>query len=235
MAWIKRNLYFVIGSLVAVALMGVGGFLLFSQISQESQVTENIKAKYAELDALNKANPHPGNEKIENIKAAKEQEQTLRAYTAKTRPYFQRVAPIPDTKPVINSDFAAELRNTIVQLHHEAELQSVVLPKDYYFTFEAQKKQMIFEAGSLDKLAMHLGEIKAICEILFNARVNALDSVRRESVSQSDNNPPDYLSQKTTSTPLAELTPYELTFRCFSSELAQVLGGLAASPNGFLG
>ena len=33
---------------------------------------------------------------------------------------------------------------------------------------------------------------------------------------------------------LAVLTPYEVTFRCFSSELAAVLAGLASSPYALL-
>ncbi len=234
MAWIKRNLFFVIGSLVALGLMGVGGYLLFTQISAENQITADIEKAYSDLNALNTANPNPGNDKVDNIQAATNQQATLVAYIDKTRPYFQHIAPIPDTgtNKVANSDFARELRNTVVQLQRAAEQQSVLLPNNYYFTFEAQRKLMIFDPTSLDKLAVQLGEIKAICDILFAARVNSLDNVQRETVSTNDNNPSDYLSQKTVSTPLADLAPYRITFRCFSAELAVVLGNLASSADG---
>ncbi len=236
MTWIKRNLYFLLGSLVALALMIVGCVYLFSQISKEAQVAGDIEKQYAELTRLSTLNPHPGDEKIDNIKAAKSQEAGLRAHIAKTRALFQRITPIPDpaTNKVSNSEFAAQLRNTVSQLRHTAEQQSILLPPDYYFTFEAQKKLMIFAPASLDRLAVHLGEIKAICEVLFDAKVNALDGLKRETVSENDNNPPDYLVQKTVSTPLADLTPYEVSFRCFSTELASVLGNLANSPYGFM-
>jgi hypothetical protein len=235
MAWIKRNLYFLIGSLVALGLMGVGGYLLFTQISVENQVTADIEKAYADLNALNTQNPHPGNDKIDNIQAAKEQQLALRAYIQKSRPFFQRTTPIPDTSTnkVTNAEFAKQLRNTVVQLQHAAEQQSVLFPHDYYFTFEAQKKLMIFDPASLDKLAVQLGEIKALCDALFAARINSLDNIQRETVSTNDNNPPDYLLQKTMSLPLADLAPYRITFRCFSTELASVLGSLAASPYGF--
>jgi hypothetical protein len=235
MAWIKRNLYFLIGSLVALGLMGVGGYLLFTQISVENQVTADIEKAYADLNALNTQNPHPGNDKIDNIQAAKEQQLALRAYIEKSHPFFQRITPIPDTSTnkVTNADFAKQLRNTVVQLQHAAEQQSVLFPHDYYFTFEAQKKLMIFDPASLDKLAVQLGEIKALCDVLFAARINSLDNIQRETVSTNDNNPPDYLLQKTSSLPLADLAPYRVTFRCFSTELASVLGSLAASPYGF--
>jgi len=58
------------------------------------------------------------------------------------RPFFQRIPAIPDnaTNKVSNSEFAAELRNTVSTLRHEAEQLSVTLPPDYYFTFESQRK-----------------------------------------------------------------------------------------------
>src|SRR5579872_5602032 len=133
MAWIKRNLYFLLGSLVAAALMGVGGYFLYTQINHENEVTENIKQQYAELDRLNKKNPHPGNDKINNIEAAKEQEKMLRAYVEKARKFFQRITPIPDSKPVLNSEFAGQLRVTVEQLQRQATNQGVKLPADYYF------------------------------------------------------------------------------------------------------
>ncbi len=235
MAWIKRNLYFLIGSLVALGLMGVGGYFLYTQISTENEVREAIEKAYSDLNTLNTQNPHPGNDKIDNIQVAKDQQTTLRAYVEKSRPFFQRTTPIPDTSTnkVTNADFAKQLRNTVVQLQRAADQQSVLLPHDYYFTFEAQKKLMIFDPASLDKLAVQLGEIKSLCEVLFGARVNSLDNIQRETVSTNDNNPPDYLSQKTISLPLADLAPYKVTFRCFSAELALVLGNLAGSPYGF--
>jgi len=237
MAWIKRNLYFAIGSLVAIILMGAGGYLLYQQMSDENKVSEDITSLYTEFDQLNNQNPHPGlpgEGKIDNVKAAQEQRESLRAYIDKVRPYFKPITPIPDipTNKMSNADIATQLRNTIVQLQRAADQQSVLLPHDYYFTFEAQRKLMIFDPASHDKIATHLGEIKAICEILFDAKINSLEFLRREVVSTDDLNAPDYLppDQKTTSTPLADLTPYRVTFQCFSAELASVLSGLAASP-----
>ena len=74
---------------------------------------------------------------------------------------------------------------------------------------------------------MQLGEVKGICEVLFEAKVNSLDNLRRERVSADDSKGPqtDYLGEKSVTNELAVLTPYEVTFRCFSSELAAVLAG----------
>src|ERR1700685_790920 len=97
MAWIKRNLFFLIGSLVALALMIGGGFFLYQQISEERDVAGKIAEQYGELKNLYDQNPHPGDEHINNIQAAKEQQATLRDYIGKIQPLFQRIPPIPDS------------------------------------------------------------------------------------------------------------------------------------------
>jgi hypothetical protein len=238
MAWIKRNLFFLIGSLIAVALMVVGVFYLLGQINDESQVTEDIQKQYAELTRLAGQKPHPGNDKINNIQAAKDQEAALRKYIEKERALFQPIDPIPNlpANKLNNADFARELRNTVADMRHSATNQGVGVPQDYYFSFEAQKKSLIFDPGSLGLLASHLGEIKALADVLFTAKINFLESIQREIISTNqDANPSDYLqTRKTVSLALADLTPYEITFRCFSADLAQVLTGLATSPYGFM-
>ncbi|HEX4645195.1 MAG TPA: Amuc_1100 family pilus-like protein [Verrucomicrobiae bacterium] len=234
MSWIKRNLFFVIGGVVALALMGCGGYYLYTQIQRDDSVTEEIKKQYAELDRLSKLNPHPGDAKTDNIKAAKEQQDQLRAYIAKIQPFFQPIAPIPNEPKVSNMDFASELRTTVQDLRQQAAASSVTLATNYYFSFEAQKTLMNFQPASLSVLSTNLGEVKAICEILFRANINSLDSIQRELISADDTAAGDYLPERTVSTPLASLTPYRVTFHSFSTELAAVLGGLASSPHGLL-
>jgi hypothetical protein len=241
MAWVKRNLYFLIGSLVAVVLMGLGGYLLYSQMSDESKISSDIEGLYAELNDYNNQKPHPGSEgegKVDNVKAAREQQAALVAYINKTHTFFDRIPSIPDTSngKVTDAEFARNLQNTVVQLQREAGEKSVVLPHDYYFTFEAQKPLLIFDPASRDRLAVSLGEVKAICDVLFDAKVNSLVWLRRELISANDTNAPDYLpsDEKTVSTPMADLTPYRIRFECFSGELGSVLAGFAASPHGFV-
>jgi hypothetical protein len=219
---------------VALALMGCGGYYLYAQIQRDNSVTEEIKGQYAELVRLSQQNPHPGDSKTDNIKAAKEQQEQLRAYIAKVQPHFQPIAPIPNLPKVSNADFASELRTTIEELRRQAALSSVTLSSNYYFSFEAQRTLMNFQPGSLSALSTNLGEIKTICEILFRAKINSLDGIQREVVSADDTAAGDYLPERTVSTPLASLTPYRVTFHSFSAELASVLGGLGSSPHGLI-
>jgi hypothetical protein len=127
-------------------------------------------------------------------------------------------------------------------MQRDATKASVTLPpkdstgQSYSFSFAAQSKSLAYAPGSLAPLAVQLADIKALCNVLVQAKVNSLDNIRRERVSDDDLKGPqtDYLTEKSVTNELAVLTPYEVSFRCFSSELASVLAGFAASPCGLL-
>jgi hypothetical protein len=241
MAWIKRNLYFLVGSVVAVILMGLAGFYLFSKYQLNNQMLENLNERYNALKELNNQNPHPGNlpKGPDNIAAAKQQQEQLRAFIKRTGKHFQRIPAIPESQKVSSLEFTTALRSTIDRMQHDATNASVVLqqaPQGYNFSFEAQKNKVTFAAGSLEPLSVQLGEVRVICDVLFQAKINSLDNLRRERISTDDNSGPqsDYLGEKSVTNELAVLTPYEVTFRCFTPELAGVLAGFASSPYALL-
>jgi hypothetical protein len=244
MDWIKRNLYFLIGSFVALALMGLAGWYLYSKWQLNNEILGKLDEQYATLKDLNNQNPHPGSDKIDNIKAAKEQQKELRAYIQKAHQYFQHCPPIPvpESSKLTSQEFSSALSRTLDQMQRDATKASVALPpKDasgqtYSFSFAAQRERLDYARGSLEPLSVQLAEVKAICTVLFQARVNSLDNIRRERVSDDDLKGPqtDYLPEKSVTNELTVLSPYEVTFRCFSSELAAVLAGFATSPCGLL-
>lgn len=232
MDWIKRNLYFVIGSAVAVLLMGAAGYFLYSKNEANNQIIEKLNADYEELKRLNTQSPHPGSGQTDNIKLAREQQAEVRAFVQKTRDYFQRIAPIPEVAKITDRDLSAALSRTISQLQKDAASANVTLPPNFNFSFEAEKQKVSFAPTSLAPLSVQLGEVKTFCEVLFRAKINALDSIRRERVSVEDaaGSPADYLMEQSVTNDLAVLTPYEVVFRSFSSELATVLSGFATLP-----
>src|ERR1051325_7186566 len=208
MSWIKRNLYFLIGGAVALALMGLAGWYLYSKWDLNNAILKDLDEQYGKLANL----------------------------IGKTGPYFQRLAAVPDVAKVSDKDFSSALSRSIAQLQHEATNASVSLQPDYSFSFAAEKNKVTFAAAGLGPLSVQLGEVKAICDILFAAKINWLDGLRRERVSADDaaGLQTDYLEQKSITNDLAVLAPYALEFRCFSSELASVLSAFAASPYGFI-
>jgi hypothetical protein len=235
MDWIKRNLFIVIGGVVTLLLLGAAGFYIYKGLSRNSDAATTLNGIYDQLNNIHQQKPAPGNEKINNIEIAKEQEAQLREWIASTEKYFQPVPSIPATG-ITGETFASALRRTLDALQHEAEEAGVTLPPKYDFSFSAERPLVRFADGSLEPLAAQLGEVKAIVETIFSGRVNAFDGIQRVRVSADDANgsQADYIDEHPVTNDLAVVTPYVVTFRCFTPELSRVVGAFAMSSNTFL-
>ena len=235
MGWIKRNLFFVIGGIIALILLGGSGFYIFQGWSRNAAAAEKLNDIYHTIDSLSGQNPSPGNEQVNNTDIARDQDKQIRDWVNSAAGYFQPVPAIP-ADPVTSESFAAALRRTVAQLQNEAESASVALPPQYDFSFAAQRPLMQFASGSLPMLSVQLGEIKRISEIIFSARVNALDGIQRARVSDDDISGPqgDYTAKQSVTNDLTIITPYVITFRSFTPEIAQVISAFATSSNAFI-
>ena len=236
MGWIKRNLFFVIGGVLTLGLLGGAGLLIYKGMSRNFEASKTLNEIYGNLGNLSQQKPAPGNGKTNNTTIAKEQERQIRAWIGMVAAYFRPIPAIPANRSVTSRDYASALRETIALLQREAESSGVTLPPKYDFSFSAQLLSMKFAAGSLGPLATQLGEVKAISEILFATRINTLDSIQRVRVSDDDaqGSQSDYIDKHPLTNDLAIVTPYVITFRCFTPELARVMAGFATSSNTFI-
>jgi hypothetical protein len=207
-------------------------------MGKNTEALDKLNQEYSTLSGLNTQNPHPGDDKTDNIKAAKEQNTEVRAFiTGKVANVFKPIPPIPDSTNVDNSMLATAIRRTIDQMRKDAAARGVQLATNYYFSFTVEGNRIMFDKAGLLPLSIQLGEVKAICDVLFTARVNAIDSIRREKVSVHDveaQQSTDYLERNTVTNDVAMISPYEISLRCFSSEIAALLSGFANSPNGLI-
>ena len=238
MAWIKRNLFFVIGGILALGLLGWAGYYNYNGWSHNRAALNRLTEVQNAIRGYTSKKPSPGDEKIDNIKMAKEQESQLTNWVQQAANYFEPIAPIPDTgtNAVSNEAYANALHRTLDQMQYEATNAGVVLPPKYAFSFAVQTTLVKFDPGSLGSLAEQLGEVKAIAGILFAARVNSLDGIQRVRVSADDltGSQADYFDDHAETNNLAVLTPYQITFRSFTPEVGDVLSRFAASPYGFI-
>lgn len=238
MDWIKRNLFFVIGAVIALLLLVGAGFYTWSAWQQKAKILEELNQKYADLKNLMNANPHPGSGKVDNIQAAKDQLKQVQGVIGELHRRFEPIPAIPEggTNVTVQA-FAARLARTLYDLQREATNAGVVLlqPK-YEFSFKQQNQAVRFAPGSVGPLAVQLGEVKALSDLLIASRINSLESIQRERVSPDDlvGQQTDYIEKRSETNELAILTPYQITFRSFTPELAQVLCGFANSPHGII-
>jgi hypothetical protein len=228
----------VIGGVFGLGLLGGAVFYGYQGWSRNTAAFGTLNEVYLTLHQLTSQKPSPGNDKINNTDAARDQERQIRDWISQARKHFQPIAPIPkpDSGPVSAALFGDALRRTISQLQREAEAANVLVPPQYDFSFAAEFPLVKFAPGSLDALPTQLGEVRAVSEILFAARVNALDGVQRIRMSDDDANGSlgDYLDDKSVTNGLAVITPYSVVFRAFSPEIAQALAGFASSPSCFV-
>jgi len=232
MPWIKRNLLFVVGLAVAVALLGFGIFFyLLGNRDAAAAVDAELESKNTEYTTLVDTKPAPSKA---NIDEAKDQQKRLVAFRESMRPQFQ-VTPLPES--LDDAAFKNLLDRTIDTLGKMADRNGVKVPKPsekdrYAFTFDTQLKQLEFSQKSLQPLSAQLLDIQDLCRTLFESKIHSLESIRRTPVSTNDVTPVgNYLVKKVTTNSVtgASIFPYEVTFQCFSAELANVLAAIANS------
>jgi hypothetical protein len=238
MLWIKRNLGFVVGGAVALALMGFAGWFLYSQLRESRGVSEQLEQKLIELRSLYSRKPFPN---TNNIALAREQQKVVAKHQEEARRFFMPTGFERTIGPNDDEAFKNLLETTIHELHQSAKNHRVRVPTNRFsFSFEAQRTKARFASGSIPTLTTQLADIKAICAILFEARVNSLDGVRRVPVPNSDDQgstavASDYITYLDFRTnKVGVITPYEFTFRSFSGELASALTGFLESKHGFI-
>src|SRR5437667_4045758 len=237
MNWLKRNLFLVVGGVVALALLGFAIFFLLTRKNMVDEVTAELSTRTEEWKQLVAADPYPNQE---NIEKAKGEQKKLGEFLDQTRKFFVPVASFPTN--LDGATFKNLLETTISELVHDAEKSGVSLPSSnrYDFTFRPQRNSLDFAPATLVPLAMQVSEIKAICDVLFDARIQTLVGLRRAPVAKEDEGTAgsaDYLSGRKPSTNAltgAVLAPYEIVFHGFSTELAAVLEGFYRSPNCFI-
>lgn len=232
MLWIKRNLFLVAGGLLALGLTGFGGYYLFSSIKKNKDVEVSLEEKRETLERLYKQDPFPN---ATNIAAAKRESQRVAEFVKETQKSF---TPVP-YENVTGLAFKTLLENSIYDLHKKAGQSGVILRdgEKYSFSFQAQRDSLNISPSSFPALPLQLAEVKTICNLLFDAKINALDSLQRGRVSPDDPaGSPDYHEQsaETNASTGAVSSQYRLSFRCFSSDLASALENFYKSPHGFI-
>lgn len=239
MDWVKRNLFFVISGVVALLLLGGAGFYIWKGWDRNATAYNSLTEVVGTLKGLTEQKPSPGNAKVNNTQMAKDQDKEVRSWNEKAIRSFAAIDSIPardGTNSVSAAAFSSALQKTVDQLRREAEAAGVILPPKCDFSFTAEKDRLTFSAGGLDMLAAQLGEVSAITRVLFAARVNAIDGIQRVRASDDDLTGPvtDYIDQRPVTNDLAVITPWVITFRCFTPELAGALSGFATSTNAFV-
>jgi len=230
MPWVKRNLGLVIGGVVALALMALAGWYLWTKMQEDKEVTAQLEEQTQTFqNLLNRPVLLQGG-KVNNIELAKEENKRLEDYLKQVRGKIGKREVPTNITP---REFRAMLDRTIYDLQRTAESLGITLPeKDYWFTFAPQKQAVEFKNPEM--LTYQLMEVKDLTEIMYQAKVHDVKRIKRVPASSDDNNQNDFIDKKASTNDFVIVTPYELTFQGFSTELARVLEGLINAKNTFI-
>lgn len=236
MLWIKRNLFLIIGALVAIGLTALAVVYLLSNISKDQDLTTQLEAKTSELQQLTSADPSPDDQ---NITQANDQLKQVRALSTQMKRLVAASGTVVTNQPPLNNaQFSSLIAVTIADLQSGAENAGVTLTPKYGFTFGSLREKVQFSPLGIPALTTQVAEVREICGILFRSKIHVLDSLRRVPVSADDAvTATDYLDNKGIITNAAlnvTITPYEFTFRGFTTELAGVVDGLRHSDTYFV-
>jgi hypothetical protein len=228
MAWIKRNLYFVISVAVALGAAGYFGYLLFSALNQNTEASGKYASDKSQLDELQHSSPFPS---PDNIQAAEAEAVRVRNFMVEFRKPF---APFPAPPKLNVQEFNTYLLKTIAQFAAEATNAGVGLPPDFAFSFSQQVPKLNHPLEAIAPWLQEMEEIKVLLHILYNAKINFLERIRRVAVCADDSGSDEYIQFNNTTNQWGVVSPYMLNFRAFSGEIANVLAGIASSSNCFI-
>jgi len=243
MSWAKRNLYFLVSGIVAVVLLGAAGWYCYSSWQSNSANGDKLKGAYDQLSNIAKKPVGAGNDKVNNIEAAKEQTKEVKTRVAEMEKFFAPVRGIPNTNHFEDRVLSSAVRDTIAQLRAAAQSHSVLLPgPEFAFSFSLQAGKITYDPSSGPALAGQLGEIKTICDTLYASRIIALDSIQRERTADDANltyaanggsaaSGNYYCDSYSMTNDNIVITPYQVTFQCFTPELGGVISSFANQPH----
>ena len=258
MNWIKQNVGLVVGCVIALVLMCVAGWYMMAQIDKDKGITAELDSQRQLVKSLYTRDPHPGTDKVDNISAVKkEQERVKEMALGPMGSYFPGFE-IPADMSI--SGFKEILENTVYELQRDAKYTGIKLPSsdqgNYGFSFDDIRPRIDLEVDALRPLTFQLYQVRELCEVLFEAKIHGINTIKRLPVSDNDaasagtssmglsgtasttsssTSAENYIEDVATQDPNinAIMMPYQISFQCFSSELGRVLDGFNHSNHFF--
>ena len=262
MNWVKSNIGLVVGGVVALALMGVAGYFLFTQMEAEKRAQANLEQGLTNLKSLLTRDPHPGapDQGVDNISAVKAEQG--RAEKDLLLPLQGLFKPFAVAEDLDTFKFKSLLEERVAKMQRAARKAGTKLPKEgdskYSFSFSDVRPKVSFAPETLGPMAFQLAQIESISQILFDSKIHSINGVKRPEVTEAEeeveededdyddeesafssfslgSSSENYIEDEaiTNSITGAIIYPFQLSFQCFASELSGVMAGFNDSEHFF--
>lgn len=229
MSWAKRNLYFLISAILAVVLLLAAAWYCYSSWGANNTNWDQLNGAYTQMGQLK-------NPSDEVIQSAKDQTKQVEERIVIAKKVFAPFPSIPaNTNQLNDRSLAFAVLDTITGLRSSAAQHNVIITPDFSFSFTLQRTKTAYDPNSWAMLARQLGEVKVICDTLFSSRIAELTSIQRERTTDDaaavGGGQPDYVDAISVTNSAMVITPYQVTFQCFTTELGSVLSSFANGPH----
>jgi len=168
--WIKRNLSLVISGVIALGLLGFGGWYLWSAMKKNADIDTQINQAKSEIDRLLNMDPTPT---ASNLITAKRELERLNAFIAQAKRQFPPTPPagVPFEQRIVQKSVGENDRRTAQggQQRDGSSWTRIIISRS-----PAERESVLFPPESLRPLYERLHEVKMLSEILFKARVAQL-------------------------------------------------------------
>jgi hypothetical protein len=227
MAWVKRNIIWLIGGILSLGMVGGAAVFTMEARKKQEEAVNNLSTYTNTVNRLKSAKPFPGPALVEKIEA---ETVVVRSFIDEAEKMF--VYEEPQRMP--SQEFKVHLINSLVKMRTEATNYNVALPPNFNFTFTHLLPMPNLLPYSIKPLQVQLRDIQEIAQILFESRIHSLDSFARVPAYAREPGSKNVLvydmgvrTNLTTDKAVFTSTPYKFAFKGFTTELTEVLNRFA--------
>ena len=230
--YLKRHVFGILGLLLAIGFVA-GGFVWNLKTAEDVEEAGAVyDAALANRDKIQNAQIKVD---ITNVEVLGQVADEYEAFTKKAGEVFVT----QQTNLMTSNEFMNYMNQTIVLLNRKATNNLVKLPKDllkrrdidFSFTFRPLLEAAEISKDRIPELQIQLEDIKEIADVLFENRIQSLEFLQRNRVTDEDRRAgasPNYLDTRMAYTnSISVVRPYTVKFRCLSDGIAMALSGFA--------
>jgi len=228
----KRHAFGILGLLLAVGFIA-GGFVWNGKTAKKMDAA--AAAYDAALANRDKIQNRQIKVDIKNVEVLGQVADDYEEFTKEAGKVFVT----QQLNQMTSNEFMNFMTQTIVMLNRKATNNLVKLPKDllkrqdidFSFTFAPLMEAAEISKDRIPELQIQLEDIKEIAGVLFENRIQSLEILQRNRVTDEDRRAgasPNYLDTRLTYTnSISVIRPYTVKFRCLSDGIAMALSGFA--------
>ena len=230
--YLKRHLLGIVGLLLAAGFVG-GGFVLNGKMTASVEAADaEYKSAVANRDKIQNSSLKVDRKNVDVLIDVKTE---YTDFVANAGQVFGSKLPTP----LNSNDFLNYMVQSIALMNEQATNNLVNIPNDlltradlsFSFTFAPLMTQAEISEDKIPELQVQMEDIKNICEVLFNSRIQSIEQLQRTRVTTEDRKAlanPNYLDTRQSYTnSISVVRPYRIKFRCLSNGIAKTLSGFA--------